>query len=52
VIRIDWTEQAKGGIRKLDDPTAMRVLHTLHRFAEFGVRDLKALQGLSSSFEF
>ena len=45
MIRIEWTEQAKADIRKLDKPTAIRVLHALHRFAEFGVGDLKALQG-------
>jgi len=52
VIRIEWTEQAKADIRGLDKPTAMRVLHALHRFAESGEGDLKALRGLSSSFEF
>jgi hypothetical protein len=36
VKRIAWTEQAKADIRGLDTPTAMRILHALHRFAESG----------------
>ena len=43
--RIEWTDQAKADVRKLDKPTAMRVLHGLHRFVESGAGDLKALQG-------
>jgi mRNA-degrading endonuclease RelE of RelBE toxin-antitoxin system len=45
VTRIVWTEQAKADIRALDKATAMRVLLALHRFAESGTGDLKALQG-------
>jgi mRNA interferase RelE/StbE len=45
VKRIEWTDQAKADVRQLDKPTAMRVLHALHRFAESGEGDLKALQG-------
>jgi mRNA-degrading endonuclease RelE of RelBE toxin-antitoxin system len=41
-----WTDQAKGDVRALDKPTAMRIIHALHRFAESGVGDLKRLQGL------
>jgi mRNA-degrading endonuclease RelE of RelBE toxin-antitoxin system len=43
--RIEWTEQAEADIRKLDKLTALRVLHALHRFAESGDGDIKALQG-------
>ena len=43
--RIAWTEQAKADVRGLDKPTAMRILHALHRFAESGTGDIKALQG-------
>ena len=43
--RIAWTEQAKADIRGVDRATAMRILHTLHRFAESGTGDVKALQG-------
>jgi mRNA-degrading endonuclease RelE of RelBE toxin-antitoxin system len=45
VNRIVWSEQAKADVRGLDKPTAMRVLHALHRFTEFGAGDLKSLQG-------
>jgi len=41
----EWTDQAQADIRRLDKPTAMRVLHTLHRFSQSGAGDLKALQG-------
>lgn len=42
--RIVWTEAAKADVRALDKPTAMRVLSALHRFAESGAGDVKALQ--------
>jgi mRNA interferase RelE/StbE len=45
VRRIIWTDQAKADVRRLDKPTAMRVLSALHRFAESGEGDVKALQG-------
>jgi putative component of toxin-antitoxin plasmid stabilization module len=43
--RIAWTEQARADVRSVDKATAMRILHTLHRFAESGTGDVKALQG-------
>ncbi len=43
--RIVWTEPAKADVRRLDKPTAMRVLAALHRFAESGAGDVKSLQG-------
>jgi mRNA interferase RelE/StbE len=45
VKRIVWTEPAKADVRALDKPTAMRILFALHRFAESGTGDVKALQG-------
>jgi len=45
VKRIAWTEQARDDVRRLDKPTAMRILSALHRFAESGTGDVKALQG-------
>jgi mRNA interferase RelE/StbE len=45
VKRIVWTEPAKGDVRRLDKSTAMRVLAALHRFAESGEGDVKALSG-------
>ena len=43
--RIAWTEQARADVRGLDKAAAMRILHALHRFAESGAGDIKALQG-------
>ena len=43
--RIAWTEPAKVDVRRLDKPTAMRILAALHRFADSGEGDIKALQG-------
>jgi mRNA interferase RelE/StbE len=45
VKRIAWTEQAKSDIRSLDKSAAMPILYALHRFAESGTGDIKALQG-------
>jgi mRNA-degrading endonuclease RelE of RelBE toxin-antitoxin system len=45
VRRIAWTEQARADVRGLDKLTAMRILSALHRFAESGTGDIKALQG-------
>ena len=43
--RIVWTEPAKADVRALDKPIAMHILSALHRFAESGAGDVKALQG-------
>ncbi len=43
--RIVWTEPAAADVRRLDKPTAMRILSALHRFAESGTGDVKALGG-------
>ncbi len=43
--RIVWTEAARADVRRLDKRTAMRVLSALHRFAESGEGNVKALQG-------
>jgi mRNA-degrading endonuclease RelE of RelBE toxin-antitoxin system len=45
VKRLVWTEPAKADVRAPEKPTAMRILSALHRFAESGVGDVKALQG-------
>ena len=42
--RIVWTEPAKADVRRLDKPVAMRILSALHRFAESGQGDVKALE--------
>lgn len=43
--RIIWTDPARADVRRLDKPTAMRILSALHRFAASGEGDVKALQG-------
>jgi mRNA interferase RelE/StbE len=45
VRRIVWTGPAAADVRRLDKPTAMRILSALHRFAESGTGDVKALGG-------
>jgi len=45
VKSIVWTEPARADIRRLDKPSAMRVLAALHRLADSGEGDVKALQG-------
>jgi hypothetical protein len=35
-IRIDWLEEAKVDVRRLDRPTAMRVFDGVLRFARSG----------------
>jgi mRNA interferase RelE/StbE len=44
VKRIVWTEPAKIDVRRLDKTVAMRILYALHRFAESGEGDVKALE--------
>lgn len=43
--RIVWAEPAKADVRSLSKPTVMHILSALHRFAESGAGDVKALQG-------
>jgi len=45
VKRIVWTEPAKADVRRLSKPAAMQILSALHRFADSGAGDVKALQG-------
>jgi mRNA interferase RelE/StbE len=45
VKRIVWTGPARADVRSLSKPIAMHILSALHRFAESGVGDVKALQG-------
>jgi mRNA interferase RelE/StbE len=45
VKRIVWTDPAKTDVRSLSKPAAMQILSALHRFAETGAGDVKALQG-------
>lgn len=43
--RIVWTDAAKADVRSFSKPIAMQILLALHRFAESGAGDVKALQG-------
>ena len=43
--RIVWTDPAMSDVRSLSKPTAMHILSALHRLAESGAGDVKALQG-------
>lgn len=43
--RIVWTDLAKADVRSLSKTDAMHILSALHRFAETGAGDVKALQG-------
>jgi mRNA interferase RelE/StbE len=45
VKRIVWTDPARIDVRSLSKPIAMHILSALHRFAESGAGDVKALQG-------
>jgi len=45
VKRIVWTDPAKSDVRSLSKPVAMHVFSVLHRFAQSGVGDVKALRG-------
>ena len=42
--RIVWTEPAKADVRRFDKPVAMRIFSALHRFAESGQGEVKALE--------
>jgi mRNA interferase RelE/StbE len=45
VKKIIFTVPARADIRRIDRDTAMRILNTLHRFAETGEGDVKKMQG-------
>jgi mRNA interferase RelE/StbE len=41
---VDWTEQAKADLRAIDQPTAVRILHSIARYVAAGEGDVKRLQ--------
>jgi mRNA interferase RelE/StbE len=45
VKRIVWTGPARTDVRSFSKPTVMHILSALHRFAESGAGDVKALRG-------
>jgi len=46
--KIDWSEDARADVRRIDRGTAMRIFSTIQRFAETGEGDVKQLKGESS----
>jgi mRNA interferase RelE/StbE len=46
VKRIVWTDPAKSDVRSLSKPVAMQIFSSLLRFAQSGVGNVKALQGV------
>jgi mRNA interferase RelE/StbE len=45
--KIDWSEDARADVLRIDRKMAMRILTTIHRFAESGEGDVKELKGQS-----
>jgi mRNA interferase RelE/StbE len=45
--RISWSDEARADLRRIDQKTAMRILTSIHRFAETGAGDIKELKGQS-----
>jgi mRNA interferase RelE/StbE len=43
--RIDWSEDARADVRRIDRITAMRIFTAIQRFAETGEGDVKQLKG-------
>ena len=43
--KIVFTPPARADVRRIDRETAMRILASLHRFAETGEGDIKKLEG-------
>jgi mRNA interferase RelE/StbE len=41
-----WTDQAKADPRAIDQPTALRILHTVARYLASGEGDIKRLQDI------
>ena len=41
-----WSDQAKGQLRVIDQPTALRILHALARYLDTGEGDVKRLQDI------
>ena len=43
---VAWTDQAKADLRAIDQPTALRILHTVARYLASGEGDVKRLQDI------
>jgi len=44
-MKFVWPESARSELRRIDRETAIRILHSLTRFADSGEGDVKALTG-------
>ncbi len=44
--KITWREQAKAQLRAIDQPTALRILHSLAHFAATGEGNIKRLRDI------
>jgi mRNA-degrading endonuclease RelE of RelBE toxin-antitoxin system len=44
-LTIEWSDEAKADIRRLDKPTALHIFDTLLRFVRTGQGDIKQLKG-------
>jgi mRNA-degrading endonuclease RelE of RelBE toxin-antitoxin system len=44
-LNIEWSEEARADVRRLDKPTAQRLFDTLVHFACTGQGDIKQLKG-------
>jgi mRNA-degrading endonuclease RelE of RelBE toxin-antitoxin system len=44
--KVEWTEPAKADLRAIDQPTALRILHSLARYAATEEGDVKRLQNV------
>jgi mRNA interferase RelE/StbE len=44
--KIAWTDPAKADLRAIDQPTALRILHTVARYLATGDGDVKRLQDI------
>jgi mRNA-degrading endonuclease RelE of RelBE toxin-antitoxin system len=44
-LDIEWSEEARADVRRLDKPTALQIFDALLRFARTGHGDIKQLRG-------
>jgi mRNA-degrading endonuclease RelE of RelBE toxin-antitoxin system len=44
--KVIWTDRAKAGLRAIDQPTALRILHAVARLLATGEGDVKQLQNI------
>ena len=47
-MTIEWKPAARGDLRAIDRKTALRILHTITRYANTGEGDVRRLKGAKS----